>query len=1174
MAEDNNRMENAAEDSMKQVQKAGNAATKPIRKVAKKAMKKIGKKVVKAAAKMAAKAVSALVQALISFIAYFWPFILGAIVIVVLAVYIFETEIESKGQNAELQNEVVEEQNDYSDELDENGYPLLEELSDGNKMMRVFYNQFSDKSYYALMNDSDHLYRADSEELKNLGVADKYGREEYFLLSPMMLYTIDHYLNNDELKTPETFIQPVPYKKGDDGKLKLVDITDENKKLTLKSQKYDKETGEKMMKDDKPVTTAGVWDYGFAPVFHYEEYKEEQEYRGRVTQDQKWDKEQQKLVPAGQSELPGGEKKEYIGSKNVWMIDNLVSAAGTIYNEIQHEWEDTGEPWVKTETYEKNVDVAVYGPVHQKNDDGKYLYHRIRYKEIKVPIEDKGIEDTKTDDGSGRGGGGSGNMDAKPKVEYRIERVFDGYYSDLYTTKKNDKPYTETGIVGYEKQKRTFTKVIEGTRFEKIPKYKGEPEPDDASISNEYFLDYFEFYTNYVPEYVMTSINIQERLKTSDKELLKMIADFDDAGGGASSVSVEGLNLGESANAQVWETAVTNIEYFKKYGEMYGVDPYLLVAKAAQEAGGSHYNSDGSVKYKGAGSGAIGIMQIENTGKARTVKAYNQQSGKEDSFTATPEQLKDIDINIKWGAMYFANTIKSANYDFLVALQSYNYGSGFIDYAKKHNNGAWSQEVALAAQKHFANGKARSNPKSPLGPYSHGDAYYIQHVLRYYASPESPTPWVLNENGEKVSMNEDGSVDMGSVGSVNSSLLNDVSSSSTTNGFVKGLQKFIMGITEPLADLLGTDEYDAWNNDDDRRFKFSRSIDDETAMVFLKEIFAFEEMNLLSEYDDMTDDDFKDRFMLMFTNPAGKSIIAKTEKPAINTKDYFPDGFVEPVADAQILKKFGHLNADGDDEYHSGIDIKVGDKDSIKAVAEGTVHNVDKNEIVIKHKNGVMTTYSYVKEVKVKEGDKVKKGQVIAKGSNGKHGKGAFHFSLNKNSLTKDPTWIVKPEQTDVGSIMIDPSAKGHFQVPFPKGEYTVTSEHGYRIHPIKKVHKLHAGIDLVTKKGPGGPIYAIGDGTVLHSKAWATWGNLVVIDHGAPEGFNGNKVFSLYAHMVDGSNTHLKPGDVIKKGEPVGKMGSTGGSTGPHLHLEVTVGPSWSGKPAQTVNPRTIIDF
>lgn len=105
-----------------------------------------------------------------------------------------------------------------------------------------------------------------------------------------------------------------------------------------------------------------------------------------------------------------------------------------------------------------------------------------------------------------------------------------------------------------------------------------------------------------------------------------------------------------------------------------------------------------------------------------------------------------------------------------------------------------------------------------------------------------------------------------------------------------------------------------------------------------------------------------------------------------------------------------------------------------------------------------------------------------------------------------------------------------------------VTSPYGQRFHPIYHEYRMHSGIDIAA--GYGAKIIASDDGTVIISQYSSSYGNYIVISH-------GNGYTTLYAHL---SSRLKKVGDKVKQGELIGKCGSTGASTGPHLHYEVSL--------------------
>ncbi|MBN8857183.1 MAG: M23 family metallopeptidase [Sphingobacteriales bacterium] len=104
-----------------------------------------------------------------------------------------------------------------------------------------------------------------------------------------------------------------------------------------------------------------------------------------------------------------------------------------------------------------------------------------------------------------------------------------------------------------------------------------------------------------------------------------------------------------------------------------------------------------------------------------------------------------------------------------------------------------------------------------------------------------------------------------------------------------------------------------------------------------------------------------------------------------------------------------------------------------------------------------------------------------------------------------------------------------------------IASGFGYRIDPVYKTVKMHAGLDFAAPQGT--PIYATADGVVkLAGNTGNGYGNYVVINHGY--GYE-----TLYGHQY---RIKVKPGERVKRGEQIGWVGSTGKSTGPHVHYEV----------------------
>ena len=118
-----------------------------------------------------------------------------------------------------------------------------------------------------------------------------------------------------------------------------------------------------------------------------------------------------------------------------------------------------------------------------------------------------------------------------------------------------------------------------------------------------------------------------------------------------------------------------------------------------------------------------------------------------------------------------------------------------------------------------------------------------------------------------------------------------------------------------------------------------------------------------------------------------------------------------------------------------------------------------------------------------------------------------------------------------------------------PLNDTRLTSDYGMRTHPVLGGRRSHKGVDLSAPTGT--PIYATADGMVSKAEWFSSYGKFVSIEHGAD-------LQTRYAHMSDITVT---AGSRVRKGDIIGYVGSTGRSTGPHLHYEVRID-------GQAVNP------
>ncbi len=148
----------------------------------------------------------------------------------------------------------------------------------------------------------------------------------------------------------------------------------------------------------------------------------------------------------------------------------------------------------------------------------------------------------------------------------------------------------------------------------------------------------------------------------------------------------------------------------------------------------------------------------------------------------------------------------------------------------------------------------------------------------------------------------------------------------------------------------------------------------------------------------------------------------------------------------------------------------------------------------------------------------------------------------NLNKLAKEiEEEILKKQQANKPYIGGGSSGGTGGGMGWPVPGYTrISSPFGYRVHPVFKTKKFHSGIDIPAPSGV--TVNAAADGRVIHSGRLGGYGNTIIIDH-------GGGVVTLYGHN---SSLLVSTGTNVSRGTPIARIGSTGVSTGPHLHFEV----------------------
>lgn len=167
----------------------------------------------------------------------------------------------------------------------------------------------------------------------------------------------------------------------------------------------------------------------------------------------------------------------------------------------------------------------------------------------------------------------------------------------------------------------------------------------------------------------------------------------------------------------------------------------------------------------------------------------------------------------------------------------------------------------------------------------------------------------------------------------------------------------------------------------------------------------------------------------------------------------------------------------------------------------------------------------------------------------------SYNKNLNELSESIEESEVISEEQEKllvelaarVSKLQADkkriknPYSGGKLGMPIGDG-YRISSNFGTRIHPITGKRHTHTGIDFAAPQGTS--IYAAEAGVVIVSQSWSGYGNCIIIDH-------GNGLWTLYGHIRNGGLL-VDVGDQVSRGDKIAEVGSTGNSTGPHLHFEV----------------------
>lgn len=240
---------------------------------------------------------------------------------------------------------------------------------------------------------------------------------------------------------------------------------------------------------------------------------------------------------------------------------------------------------------------------------------------------------------------------------------------------------------------------------------------------------------------------------------------------------------------------------------------------------------------------------------------------------------------------------------------------------------------------------------------------------------------------------------------------------------------------------------------------------------------------------------------------------------------------------------------------HRGLDIAAAEGSPVRATAPGLVVWVGTvgatTSLSVELADGRRHTFQPVDPL-VSVGQRVQSGQTIATLAPGDHClTSCLHWGLKRGNEYFDPRATTQirllPQSSEPSLRVTAPRPEGHsarFALPI-RGP--VTSRFGMRFHPVTGVYKLHDGVDIAAPCGT--PVASPRAGRVAAVYTNVAWGNRVVIDHGV---IQGRPFSTTYNHLE--SLPPLRIGQSLAAGARIGEVGSTGYSTGCHLHWGMLV--------------------
>lgn len=555
----------------------------------------------------------------------------------------------------------------------------LVNVSEDHEFVDIYYRFMAMQSYVKTVDDGKNLISFKDKPQDFARITDYHNKENFFYLSHFFLLSVDEIAHRLDFRYPEQFIRPVY---ADLENRTLNPITDEDGTLLATSYVYTQE-GEKT--EDKVL---GVWDYGFAPILFYIKEEKEDFIKGRyIKKDVIIDNEivQIEMDKPFRIVIPNSQREIYV-------IEHAITHSGEITYEYQHQ-----------DVYTRPLSNSTSNYKVEHTPDDRYFYEK------GIIIVEPTMDDITDWD-----------------RQVFLEQLIDEYWIKIEVD-----PLAENILDPRELSQETLDLMLFETLKPypvEVPLYKyreghlGEFIPVETnSIQNfsgvEYLYGYLTNYQAYIPDDVIQDFSFYKRAEPDSAiiEELKNLLQFQ---GGAlvRNYNNTSLNIGSRVNVSQYERANMYIHLFLSNGARFDIDPYILLAIAANVSGGDHLAHL-------RGRGPVGLMQMQEGLSVRLSlpdKTYSRVFSRSD--------LNDITINVEAGASYFKHLLSVFHNNPLLAIHAY--GTNEATTIRMMENYAKEKNLSFAAT--CQNVSDAGWLERRVDYFSRNDSNFIENVLSYY----------------------------------------------------------------------------------------------------------------------------------------------------------------------------------------------------------------------------------------------------------------------------------------------------------------------------------------------------------------------------------------------------------------------------------------------------------